>query len=472
MSVAQELFEGIDIPGDETVGLITYMRTDATRLAESAVKEIREYIAEKMGPGQLSPDVRVAQGKVKGAQEAHEAIRPTSVYREPSTVKSWLSQPQFNLYQLIWNRTVAFQMAASVSEQTSIDIEATVPASKTGYLLRSSASITKVAGFMSLYSETRDEENAEAEVPEGAIPALKKDDVLDLVAVLPEQHFTQPPPRFTESALVKALEQNGVGRPSTYASIIKGIQKAYVNKVRGSFEPTEAAFIVTDLLCEFFPEEVDIQFTSRMEEALDDIANGKRTRLSVLQDFYPPFKARLDYAKVNMPKTKLPDKATTEVCPECVVKYGLIRHLVIKKSSSGLFLGCPGFNDKERPCSYTHPYEIRTGLKCPEAGCEGEIVERVNARGTSFWGCNKYPQCKFRLRDRPAPEPCSKCGGIMTFRRNETAKCTKCGYEEPVAPNADSTDDSPNRVSRRYVRPLMVSQIRAGHGACQPLMVS
>ena len=444
MSVAQELFEGIDISGEETVGLITYMRTDATRLAESAVAEIRQYIAERMGKNQLSADVRVAQGKVKGAQEAHEAIRPTSIYREPSLVKPHLSQQQFNLYQLIWNRTVAFQMAASVSEQTSVDIEAVVPASKTGYLLRTSASRTKVAGFMSLYSETEDDEAAEQKGPEGAGPNVAKGDALALVAVALEQHHTQPPPRFTESALVKTLEQNGVGRPSTYASIIKGIQKVYVNKVRGAFEPTEAAFVVTDLLSEYFPDEVDIQFTSRMEEALDDIAEGKRTRLSVLRDFYPAFKARLENAKINMPKKKLPDKVTTEVCPECTAKYGRLRHLVVKKSPSGLFLGCPGFKDAEQPCSYTHPYEIRTGVKCPEADCGGEIVERVNNRGTSFWGCNKYPECKFRLRDKPAAEQCTQCGGLMTFRRNDVAKCTKCGYEEPAAANTDDglTTDS------------------------------
>src|ERR1035437_1421340 len=174
-----------------------------------------------------------------------------------------------------------------------------------------------------------------------------------------------------------------------------------------------------------------------MEEALDEIANGSRTRLSVLQDFSPAFKERLDNAKANMPKKQLPDKVTTEVCPECMTKYGLLRHLVVKKSATGPFLGCPGFKDKEQPCSYTHPYEIRTGAKCPETGCEGEIVERMNQRGTSFWGCNKYPVCKFRLRDKPSPEPCPQCRGLMTFRRNDLAKCTKCGYVETDAPERD-----------------------------------
>ncbi len=437
MSVAQELFEGIDIPGDGPVGLITYMRTDSTRLAESAVTEIRQYIGERMGENQLSPEIRTAQGKVKGAQEGHEAIRPTSIYREPAAVRPWLSQQQFNLYQLIWNRTVAFQMAASVSEQTAVDIGAAAAASGNEYVLRTTASRIKVPGFTSLYAETEDEETAEQKTPDGAGPVVSQGDVLDLVAVIPEQHHTKPPARFTESMLVKTLEQNGVGRPSTYASIIKGIQKMYVTKVSGGFEPTEAAFVVTDLLCEFFPEEVDIQFTSRMEEALDDIANGKRTRLSVLQDFYPAFKARLDNARTNMPKKQLPDRVTTEVCPECVAKYGRVRHLVVKKSSSGLFLGCPGFKDPEQPCSYTHPYEIRTGVKCPEPDCGGEIVERVNKSGTSFWGCNNYPRCKFRLRDKPAAEPCPQCAGLMTFRRNGKAKCTKCGYEEAEAPGAD-----------------------------------
>jgi DNA topoisomerase-1 len=237
--------------------------------------------------------------------------------------------------------------------------------------------------------------------------------------------------------LVKTLEQNGVGRPSTYASIIKGIQKVYVTKVGGSFEPTEAAYVVTDLLCQFFPDEVDIQFTSRMEAALDEIAEGTRSRLSVLQDFYPAFKDRLDYAGINMPKTRLPDKVTTEVCPECTARYGRVRHMVVKKSASGPFLGCPGFKDPEQPCSYTHPYEIRTGVRCPETDCGGEIVERVNQRGTSFWSCSNYPKCKLRLRDKPAPEPCPQCGGLVTLRRNDRAKCTKCGFEETATPVAD-----------------------------------
>jgi DNA topoisomerase-1 len=436
MSIAQELFEGIDIPGEGPVGLITYMRTDATRLADSAVAEIRQYIAERMGPGQLSPAVRTARGKVKGAQEAHEAIRPTSVYREPSAVKPWLSPPQFNLYQLIWNRTVAFQMAASRSEQTTIDIDATGPVSNARLLLRTGMSRVKVAGFMSLYTETDDEDAPEPVGPSGPVPPLSEGDALDLVAVVLEQHHTKPPPRFSEAMLVKTLEQNGVGRPSTYAAIIRGIQKAYVTRVGGGFAPTEAAYIVTDLLCEYFPEEVDIGFTSRMEEALDEIAEGKRTRLSVLQDFYPAFKVRLDHAAANMPRRRLPDKVTTEVCPECLVKYGLVRHLVIKKSASGPFLGCPGFKDAAQPCAYTHPYEIKTGLKCPEPDCGGEIVERVNKRGASFWGCTNYPACKFRLRERPALEPCPACGGLMTVRRNDTAKCTACAHEEPAAGTA------------------------------------
>jgi DNA topoisomerase-1 len=437
MSVAQELFEGVDVPGEGPVGLITYMRTDSTRLAESAVTEIRQYIRERLGPGQLSPDVRLAQGKVKGAQEGHEAIRPTSIYREPAAVKPALSPSQFNLYQLIWNRTVAFQMTASVSEQTTVDIEATGLPPQTPCLLKAGTSRNRVAGFMSLYTETEDEETAVPDAPGGAAPALVKGDVLDLVAVIAEQHHTRPPARFTESMLVKTLEQNGVGRPSTYASIIKGIQKVYVTKVGGSFEPTEAAYVVTDLLCQFFPDEVDIQFTSRMEAALDEIAEGTRSRLSVLQDFYPAFKDRLDYAGINMPKTRLPDKVTTEVCPECTARYGRVRHLVVKKSASGPFLGCPGFKDPEQPCSYTHPYEIRTGVRCPETDCGGEIVERVNQRGTSFWSCSNYPKCKLRLRDKPAPEPCPQCGGLVTLRRNDRAKCTKCGFEETATPVAD-----------------------------------
>ena len=434
MSVAQQLYEGIDLGDEEPCGLITYMRTDATRLADSAITEVREYIKERIGVTSLSPKTRIFSGNTKWAQEGHEAIRPTSILREPSLIRQYLKPEQFNLYELVWKRTVATQMAVAKSERTTINIEAIDEKSKTEYLLRITVSQIKSPGFMSLYTETREETDEEDSINTPA-PELEKGDTLSIVAVNPEQHFTKPPPRFTESTLVKILEQNGIGRPSTYSPTITTIQAKYTTRVNGAFEPTEAAFIVTDLLCEFFPEIVDIQFTSQMEQELDEIAQGNRTWISVLDNFYTPFQKRLDFATANMEKVRLPDRVTTEVCPECLTKHGHTRYLVVKNGPTGIFLGCPGYNDEEYPCSYTQPYRIRIGVKCPESGCNGELVELISNKGRVFYGCNNCPECTFKTNNKPVPEPCPMCNGLMTDYRNNQVRCISCRHTLTREPN-------------------------------------
>ncbi len=266
-------------------------------------------------------------------------------------------------------------------------------------------------------------------------PELKKGDIPTIITINPEQHFTKPPPRFTEASLIKLLEQNGIGRPSTYAPTIATIQGKYTSKVNGSFEPTEAAFIVTDLLSEFFPEIVDIQFTARMEQDLDEVAQGIRTWVSVLEDFHTSFEERLTFAAANMEKVRLPDRVTTEVCPECLTNHGFTRYLVVKTGPTGIFLGCPGYNTEEYPCSYTQPYRIRIGVKCPESDCDGEIVELISNKGKVFYGCNNFPECKFQTNNKPVPEPCPICNGLMTDYRNNQVRCIGCKHTQTREPN-------------------------------------
>ncbi|MDP6632554.1 MAG: DNA topoisomerase, partial [Dehalococcoidales bacterium] len=251
----------------------------------------------------------------------------------------------------------------------------------------------------------------------------------------PEQHFTKPPPRFTESSLIKLLEQNGIGRPSTYAPTIATIQGKYTTKVNGSFEPTEAAFVVTDLLVEFFPEIVDIQFTARMEQDLDEIAQGNRTWVSVLEEFHTPFEERLSFAKANMERVRIPDKTTTEICPDCLAKYGLNRFLVVKTGPTGPFLGCPGYKAEEHPCSYRQPYRIRIGVECPEPGCDGDLVELINNRRRTFYGCSNFPECKFKTNNKPMPEPCPDCSGLMTVYRDDKIRCLSCKHVQTLELN-------------------------------------
>jgi len=338
MAVAQELYEGLPIGEEGSVGLITYMRTDSTRVAEPAVHETRQYIAEKHGPEYVPARPRVFARKAKGAQEAHEAIRPTRVWREPDTLKEYLTRDQERLYRLIWERMVASQMAAAIFDTVTVEIEAHDRQDSTVYLLKSTGSVPRFLGFLVLYSEGKDEADTEEE-GKAKLPPLDKGEKLDLKDVIPEQHFTQPPPRYTEATLVKALEEKGIGRPSTYAPTLSTLRRRdYVERKRdGRFYPLELGFIVNDLLVEHFPGIVDMGFTARMEEELDEISRGEREWVGAVQDFYTPFEEALAKARENMTNMKKPAQPTDEICPNCG------KPMVIRHGRYGEFLGCTGF---------------------------------------------------------------------------------------------------------------------------------
>jgi DNA topoisomerase-1 len=417
MRVAQELYEGLPIGKEGSVGLITYMRTDSIRVARSAVAEAREYIAEKYGSKYLPDHARTFTTRVKGAQEAHEAIRPTKIRREPSMLKAYLSDAQFKIYQLIWKRMVASQMAAATFNNTTVDIEARRSRARTIYLLRTSSSINTFDGFMAVYIEGRDE--AEEETGR-KLPPLKKDDKLKLINIFTEQRFTQPPPRFTEATLIKTLEQWGIGRPSTYAPILSTIQdRDYVEKDGGKFQPTKLGFVVNDLLAKHFPTIVDIEFTAQMEEELDQVASENKNWVAVVQDFYKPFEKSLESAAELMERVKV-EEATDEVCPNCgkpmVVKYGRF----------GKFIACTGYPD----CKTTRPFLVKVGVKCPE--CGGELVVKKSKKKRTFYGCSNYPECNFIVNTRPLPQPCPQCGGLLTAYGRNIAKCTQCEFKGKI----------------------------------------
>ncbi len=418
MSIAQQLYEGLPIGGEGSVGLITYMRTDSTRVARAAVVEAREYIKAKYGGDYVPPHARSFTRVSKGAQEAHEAIRPTRINREPSTIKKYLNNNQFRLYELIWKRMIASQMAAAIYDNTTVDIDADCPDIKTGYLLRTSSSVNRFPGFMVLYIEQRDDDEEEKQSP---IPTLAKGDKLKLLELFPEQHFTQPPSRYTEATLIRTLEQYGIGRPSTYAPILSTIQeREYVTRINSSFQPTELGFVVNDAVTRYFPDIIDIQFTARLEDELDEIAGEKRDWVGVVQDFYTPFEKDLTKAAELMEKVKLPDQVTEEICPKCG------KPMVIKTGRFGKFLACSGFPD----CKQTKSYQIKTGAKCPE--CGGELIERISKKRRTFYGCSNYPECNFATNYRPLSKPCPKCGSLMTVYRQNWGRCIKCGHREKI----------------------------------------
>jgi DNA topoisomerase I len=420
MMIAQQLYEGLPVGNEGNIGLITYMRTDSTHIASSALDETREYIREKFGEKYLPVKARVFTKTVKGAQEAHEAIRPTQIHREPSRVKPYLNDAQFRLYDLIWKRMVASQMANAIYQNTSVDIEAKCPAQKVNYLFRTSTSKMDFPGYTTLYIEGKDEDEKE-DVKDSALPSLTKGDLLKLLKLLAEQHFTQPPFRYTEATLVKALEQKGIGRPSTYAPILSTIQdREYVLKDKGVFKPTELGFVVNDLLTQSFPDLINVEFTARMEEELDEIAQENKNWVNVVKEFYQPLEKDLEQALENVERVKLADEITEEKCPKCG------KPMAIKTGRFGKFLACTGYPE----CKSTKPYQIKTGAKCPE--CGKELVQRMSKKKKRFYGCSGYPDCKFATFMQPVPKPCPKCGGLMTVQKNKMAKCTKCNHREKV----------------------------------------
>ena len=416
MAIAQQLYEGLPIGNEGSVGLITYMRTDSTRVARSAITEARKFIGDKYGSQFVPPRARFFTRRVKGAQEAHEAIRPTKIRREPSLIKPYLSAAQFKLYRLIWQRMVASQMAAALFDNTTVDIEAKCSDSEADYLFRTSTSKIRFPGFITLYTEGKDEAESKKKSP--PLPQLKKGDELELLELSPEQNFTQPPPRFTEATLVKMLEQWGIGRPSTYAPILSTIrERGYVTRAGGRFQPTELGFVVNDLLSQYFSDIVDIEFTARMEGQLDEIAQKSRDWTGVVQGFYTPFEKDLQNASQLMEKVKLADEVTDEICPECG------KPMVVKFGRYGKFIACSGYPE----CKYTKPFQVKLGVKCPE--CSSELVEKLSKKKRTFYGCSNYPKCTFATNLRPLPQPCPKCGGLLTLYRGKQAKCTKCEYK-------------------------------------------
>ncbi len=462
MVLAQQLYEGIELKDEgAAVGLITYMRTDSTRIAKEAQDEAKVVIEKEYGANYVPKEPRVYKMK-KEAQDAHEAIRPTMISRKPSQVAGDLEGDQLKLYTLIWNRFMASQMESAVLDQTAVDITAG------DNLFRANGSVIKFDGFMAVYMEGKDEESDEDK--EGMLPELSENQKLNVLGIKPEQHFTQPPPRYTEASLVKELEAKGIGRPSTYSPIIGTIQdRGYVEKEGKALKPTTLGETVNEQLIKHFPVILDIEFTAKMEDDLDSILEGKTDRVTVLKQFYGPFEESLKKAETEMEKIKK-EVMTDQVCEKCgkpmMIRTGRFgdflacsgypkcrntkplpgskeaeevkevcekcgKPMVMKRSRFGSFLACSGYPE----CKNIKPVLKPTGIKCPK--CGGDLVERKSKRGKIFYSCSNYPKCEYALWNKPLAEKCPKCGSIMVEKRTKSeAKkaCTNeaCGFEEPI----------------------------------------
>ena len=417
MAVAQQLYEGVELDGMGTTGLITYMRTDSTQISAVAMKEVRGFILEQYGDKFLPKKPPKYKTRTQSAQEAHEAIRPTSVLREPISIKKYLTKDQYRLYELIWKRFVASQMMPAIYNTLSVEILGEGQSDK--YLLRASGSQLQFAGFLILYEEGKDEDKSEEE--EGDSDRIPIDDIREkqpqgLEELFPVQHFTQPPPRFTEASLVQVLEENGIGRPSTYAPILSTLQnRGYVYKESKRLHPTETGVLVNDLVVEFFPNIVDVGFTSRLEDQLDLIASGSEVWVKVIREFYEPFSVRLAHAEEQMPEQKAELEKIGRKCPKCG------HDLIIRWGRYGKFISCSNFPE----CRYTEPYLEKIGMICPECG-EGDVVKRKTRKGRTFYGCSRYPDCEFTSWKKPVPTPCPNCGGTLTLVNKKHVKCLSC----------------------------------------------
>ena len=471
MRTAQQLYEGIDLGSNGgTVGLITYMRTDSTRVAGEAQESAKRYITTTYGPTYAPAKYNTYASK-NTAQDAHEAIRPTDVYRDPVSIKSHLSADQYRLYELVWLRFVASQMTPAVMDVVQAQILAN------NYDFRASGSTIKFDGFLKIYSEGKDDVQPSDDDDKKTLPPLTEGQVLDLNKLLPKQHFTEPPPRYSEATLVKAMEEQGIGRPSTYASILSTITKEehqYVELKEKRFHPTELGFLVNDMLVKHFPRVLDVKFTAGMETELDDVEEGKRNKEGVLKDFWTPFADTVKAAETEMERYA---RDTGEACPECgsalvekMSRYGKMftgcsnhpackyikpsenkgengevvepivsdilcpncnRNLVQKMGRFGPFLACPGYPD----CKYIHKTPVEsTGIKCPTCG-EGELVQKKSRMGV-FYSCNRYPKCKTALPSLPLERKCPQCEGVLvetTYKGRVTGvKCLTpdCDYKE------------------------------------------
>ena len=464
MRIAQRLYEGVDLDQIGTVGLITYMRTDSPRVSSEAVHQVRTWIKDRFGEPYLPAKPNVYKSR-KGAQEAHEAIRPTSMDLEPDKVKGHLDKDHWALYKLIWERFVASQMASAVFLQTTVEIKAD------DAIFTAVGTVPIFQGFMTLYVEGVD--NHENGDQEKKLPALYEGEILELLGLSPKQHFTQPPYRFSEATLIKELEENGIGRPSTYATILSTIkEKGYVKLDKGKFFPTELGLVVNDLLVVSFPDILDIEFTAQMEENLDKIEEEEKGWIETLKEFYSPFQKDLEMAKVSMRDVKreqIPTDALCERCGSKMVKrwgkrgfflacssYPKCRYtreveengenkmeteakcekcgspMVVKNGKFGRFLACSNYP----ACKFTQSLE--TGVRCPQDGCDGSIVERRTRKGRTFYSCTNYPKCTFALWDKPIPEKCPQCDFPFLVEKQGKGgvvkRCSKkeCGYRESV----------------------------------------
>ncbi|MBN1966127.1 MAG: type I DNA topoisomerase, partial [Anaerolineae bacterium] len=415
MRVAQQLYEGIET-SEGLSGLITYMRTDSTAIAQTAQEAARDYIRQEYGAEYVPAEPPVYKTRAKGAQEAHEAIRPTSILRTPDALKATLTKEQYQLYLLIWQRFIASQMENAVYATQRVDILAGLADQpQRPYLFRATGSQITFYGFLKVYEEGKDDNGnggEDDETPE--IPELTAADILKLLKLLPRQHFTQPPPRYTEASLVRALEENGIGRPSTYAPTVAVIQdRDYVNREGRYLVPTETGKLVNKMLVQYFPEIMDYNFTAQLEDQLDNIAEGDWEWVRFLRDFYGPFSGRLANARANMPSQQQQELVGRD-CPECGSP------LVVRFGRYGKFIGCSNYPE----CRYTEPWLEKIGVACPQDG--GELVEKKTRKGRTFYGCANYPECDFTSWKRPLPVPCPNCGGLLVEQNQSHAQCIRC----------------------------------------------
>lgn len=413
MMLAQQLYEGIDLGKNETVGLITYMRTDSTRVSETAQKEAVEYIGSTFGKDYILTEMR-KEKKSTNSQDAHEAIRPSSTLRTPAEMKMFLSRDQHRLYKLIWERFVASQMAAAVLDTMSVDLEAN------NVIFRANGSKIKFPGFMKVYVEGTDDQSDEKD---HILPDLKEGKKVVTKQIDPSQHFTQPPPRYTEARLVKTLEELGIGRPSTFAPTLDTIQKrGYVALENKRFIPTELGTIVLGLILEFFPEIIDVEFTAKMENNLDEIEEGNIVWKNIIEDFYKDFEKRLEIAEIEMQEVEIKDEPVGIDCEQCGSP------LVYKMGRYGKFMACSNFPD----CRNTKPIVKEIGVVCPQ--CEsGQIIEKKSKKRRIFYGCDQYPSCDFLSWDKPLARKCPKCDNVLVekkLKKGIQVQCLKCDYKE------------------------------------------
>ncbi len=472
MRVAQQLYEGVDI-GNGSVGLITYMRTDAVVLANEATDEIRAYISQRYGADQKPDQPRVFKTKSKNAQEAHEAIRPTSIVNLPKDIHPHLTREQARLYELIWKRTLACQMIHATLHTVAADLGA-----GTGNIFRANGSTVTDPGFMQVYLEGKDDAKA-GDSDEKMLPPLKEGEQVDLLAIRPEQHFTEPPPRYSEASLVKALEEHGIGRPSTYASIISTLQdREYVELEKKRFYPTDVGRVVKNFLTNYFTQYVDYDFTAKLEDELDAVSRGEENWIPLLEKFWRPFKDRIEHTQENVQRADVTQEKLDEACPKCSAPLSirLGRHgkfigctkypdcdytrdlnankeeaeapqeagrdcpecgspLIFKRGRYGKFIGCSGYPK----CKYIEPLEKPkdTGVTCPKCN-KGTIMQRKSRRGKIFFSCSTYPKCDYAIWNEPIAEPCPSCGWpvltIKTTKRRGTEKVcpqSECSFAEP-----------------------------------------